>query len=105
MPQVFAGSRTEGPRRSRLAQFLGQLFAPRIAPGTYEPSFSLPALRSTGAPAPIAGGPAYASAAEARLAVCRRMRSATLWRRVRRGTWSSTSMAAARRALIERAQA
>lgn len=39
--------------------------------------------------------PAYGSAAEARLAACRRMSTACLLRRVARGTWSRTSHTAA----------
>lgn len=48
--------------------------------------------------------PQYASALEARIAVCRRMNSRALWQRIRRGTWSEISLRAARQVLQARAQ-
>lgn len=48
--------------------------------------------------------PQYASALEARIAVCHRMTSRALWQRIRRGTWSDTSIRAARQVLEARAQ-
>lgn len=46
---------------------------------------------------------AYGSAREARMAACRRMHPRRLWARLRRSTWSPTSMAAARQTLSNRA--
>lgn len=46
---------------------------------------------------------AYGSAREACMAVCRRMHPRRLWARLRRSTWSPTSMAAARQTLSNRA--
>lgn len=86
-------------QRNHYVSLLAALFAGRRGPVTSSPRpvFSLPALRL---PRPRAY--AYASASEARLAVCRRMHSRRLAERLRRGTWSKTSLAAARRTLSAR---
>jgi len=55
------------------------------------------------APVPRAPAPSGRSASEARLAACRRMHPRRLWARIRRRTWSPTSIKAARIVLRERA--
>jgi hypothetical protein len=52
----------------------------------------------------LSRSPAYGSAGQARLAVCDRMTSAALWRRLNRGTWSATSRNAANTVLRQRAE-